>query len=141
MAMTPEDMAWIKQQMQQRNGAVPGFSGFGDIKTSPEANQAAQDLAGATDDAIGAGLMMDKGTNLAAAGGGVMSPFEAMANGAKTALGGAMLGQNIKAKKSAISNLLRKKSSAEDDADLMGGMGMGGGQGSVQGNSDYEFDL
>lgn len=116
MAMTPEDMAWVQQQMAQRNGGqqplpggnIPGMQGFGDIAKNPQANQAAQDLAATTDDALGGAMMMDKGTNLAAAGGGVMSPFEAIANGAKTALGGALIAKNMKSKQSAIKSLLRK---------------------------------
>lgn len=149
MAMTPEDMAAMDAYFKQKysNGQQPlpgatGMQGFGDIKSSPEANQAAQDLAGTTDDALGGAMMMDKGTNLAAAGGGVMSPFEAIANGAKTALGGALIAKNMKSKQNAIKSLLRKpESSAVADAELLGGMGLGGGQGSVQGNSDYVTDI
>ena len=121
MALTPEDMAWVQQQMQQRQGAggqmaLPGATppaqagmmGFGDIKSSPGANQAAQDIAGTTDDALGGALMMGNGTNLAASGHGVMSPFEAASNGLKTAVGMGMIGKNMSAKKNAIKSLLRK---------------------------------
>lgn len=117
MALTPEDMAFIQQQMAQRNGGQmalpgaqqqPGMQGFGDIRNDPKANQAAQDLAGATDDGLGGALMMDNGTNLAASGHGVMSPFESAANGLKTAVGMGMIGANIKSKQNAIKSLLRK---------------------------------
>lgn len=121
MALTPEDMAWVQQQMQQRQcaggqmalpGATPnaqaGMMGFGDIKSDPGANQAAQDIAGTTDDALGGDLMVGSGSNIAASGHGVMSPFEAAANGLKTAVGMGMIGQNMSAKKNAIKSLLRK---------------------------------
>lgn len=116
MALTAEDMAFIQQQMAQRNGgqmALPGaqpagMQGFGDIRKDAASNQAAQDIAGATDDALGGALMMGNGTNLAASGGGVMSPFEAAANGLKTAVGMGMIGKNIKSKQNAIKSLLRK---------------------------------
>ena len=135
----------IQAEMNKGGGAPKasnGFAGFGDITKNPAANEAAQEMAGLTDDALGGGMMMDKGTNLAASGGGVMSPFEAAANGAKTALGGALLAKNMNGKQNAIKSLLRKPGSgAEADADLMSGMGMGGGQHSVQGNPDHVTDF
>lgn len=118
MAMTPEDMAWVQQQMQQRAGnggqmalpaaQQPGMQGFGDITKNPAANKSAEELAGTFDDALGGALMMDNGTNLAASGHGVMSPFESAANGLKTAVGMGMIGKNIKSKQNAIKSLLRK---------------------------------
>lgn len=114
---TPEQIAALKQQLGiQDNGQKPyakgglGEMGFGDVMHDEKANKAAQDAASVIDDGTALGLMeLGNNSNLAARGGGVMSPFEAAANGLKQGIGTYSLLSGIEKKKGAIGSLLRKK--------------------------------
>lgn len=115
-ALIAAEMAKGQAPGAQTPYAKPGTQGmgFGDIMHDEKANKAAQDAASVIDDGTALGLMeLGNNSNLAARGGGVMSPFEAAANGLKQGIGTYALLGGIEKKKGAIGSLLRKKPDAK----------------------------
>ena len=105
LAATPQ----ANPAAQPDKPSTDGTQGFGQVFKNPEINSAAVGLAGGMNDADSIALMeMGNHRSLASSGGGVMSPFEAAANGLKQGIGTYNLLKTQKTKQSALAAMLRQ---------------------------------